>query len=115
ESNADADAVTQLNEAADKAATEAAEKAAAEAADGVAKDPKDFYIAPTADEIRAKTDEVLANCWTEATTASGNDGIERKLQEMRYAIALEQKYSKNDILLGYLNISNFGGRTYGID
>ena len=34
---------------------------------------------------------------------------------MRYAIALEQKYSKNDILLGYLNIANFGGRTYGID
>ena len=59
--------------------------------------------------------EVLANCWTEATTASGNDGIQRKLQEMRYAIALEQKYSKNDILLGYLNIANFGGRTYGID
>ncbi len=58
---------------------------------------------------------MLANCWTEATTASGNEGIERKLQEMRYAIALEQKYSKNDILLGYLNISNFGGRTYGID
>ena len=46
---------------------------------------------------------------------SGNDGIQRKLQEMRYAIALEQKYSKNDILLGYLNIANFGGRTYGID
>jgi membrane peptidoglycan carboxypeptidase len=59
--------------------------------------------------------EVLANCWTQATTASGNEGIERKLQEMRYAIALEQKYSKNDILLGYLNIANFGGRTYGID
>ena len=59
--------------------------------------------------------EVLTNCWTQATTASGNEGIERKLQEMRYAIALEQKYSKNDILLGYLNIANFGGRTYGID
>ena len=34
---------------------------------------------------------------------------------MRYAIALEQKYSKNDILLGYLNIANFGGITYGIE
>ncbi len=34
---------------------------------------------------------------------------------MRYAIALEQKYSKNEILLGYLNIANFGGQTYGID
>lgn len=60
-------------------------------------------------------DEVLANCWTQATTASGNDGIQRKLQEMRYAIALEKKYSKQEILLGYLNIANFGGRTYGID
>ncbi len=54
-------------------------------------------------------------CWTDATTASGAQGIQRKLQEMRYAIALEQKYSKNEILLGYLNIANFGGTTYGID
>ena len=59
--------------------------------------------------------EVLQNCWTDATTASGADGYQRKLQEMRYAISLEQKYSKNDILLGYLNIANFGGMTYGID
>ncbi len=66
-------------------------------------------------ERDAATSEELLNCWTEATTAAGNDGIQRKLQEMRYAIALEQKYSKNDILLGYLNIANFGGQTYGID
>src|SRR6188472_3038771 len=66
-------------------------------------------------ERDAATSEELLNCWTEATTAAGTDGIQRKLQEMRYAIALEQKYSKNDILLGYLNIANFGGRTYGID
>ena len=54
-------------------------------------------------------------CWTEATTAAGVEGYQRKLQEMRYAIALEQKYSKNDILLGYLNIANFGGTNYGIE
>lgn len=59
--------------------------------------------------------QVLANCWTDATNASGAEGYQRKLQEMRYAIALEQKYSKNDILIGYLNIANFGGRTYGIE
>lgn len=59
--------------------------------------------------------EVLQNCWEDAVTADGADGIQRKLQEMRYAIALEKKYSKNDILLGYLNIANFGGTTYGID
>jgi membrane peptidoglycan carboxypeptidase len=66
-------------------------------------------------ERDAATSEELLNCWTEATTAAGTEGIQRKLQEMRYAIALEQKYSKNDILLGYLNIANFGGQTYGID
>lgn len=60
-------------------------------------------------------DEVLRNCWVEATNAVGAEGYERKLQEMRYAIALEQRYSKKDILLGYLNIANFGGTNYGID
>lgn len=60
-------------------------------------------------------EQVLLNCWTDATTASGTEGYTRKLQEMRYAIALEQRYSKNEILLGYLNIANFGGITYGIE
>lgn len=66
-------------------------------------------------EATAKSDDERYACWTDATTAVGNEGIQRKLQEMRYAIALEQKYSKNEILLGYLNIANFGGTTYGID
>lgn len=39
----------------------------------------------------------------------------RKLREMRLAIGLEKKYSKDEILLGYLNIAGFGGRTYGIE
>jgi membrane peptidoglycan carboxypeptidase len=63
----------------------------------------------------AKTEEELNKCWVQATTASGTEGYQRKLQEMRYAIALEQRYSKNDILLGYMNIANFGGTTYGIE
>ena len=54
-------------------------------------------------------------CWLQAAGATGTNGIKRKIQEMRYAIALEQKYSKNEILLGYLNIALFGGNTYGID
>jgi membrane peptidoglycan carboxypeptidase len=57
----------------------------------------------------------LQKCYTSATNANGAAGYERKLQEMRYAIALDQKYSKNQILLGYLNIANFGGVTYGIE
>ncbi|MCU1474013.1 MAG: hypothetical protein JWQ92_2081 [Amnibacterium sp.] len=40
--------------------------------------------------------------------------VGRKLREARLAIALEKKYSKNQILLGYLNIAPFGGRVYGI-
>lgn len=60
-------------------------------------------------------DEVLQECWLNATRASGVEGYERKLQEIRYAVQVEQEYSKNDILLGYLNIANFGGTTYGIE
>ncbi|WP_127476311.1 transglycosylase domain-containing protein [Microbacterium sulfonylureivorans] len=66
-------------------------------------------------EAQAETEEAKLDCWTQATTAVGDEGIQRKLQEMRYAIALEQKYDKEVILLGYLNIANFGGTTYGID
>ncbi len=41
--------------------------------------------------------------------------LERKLKEMKLAIGVEQKYSKKDILNGYLNISHFGGRIYGVE
>ncbi|WP_442544899.1 transglycosylase domain-containing protein [Arthrobacter sp. KN11-1C] len=37
-----------------------------------------------------------------------------KLREMKLAIALEQKYSKDQILAGYLNIVYFGNGAYGI-
>ncbi|SMH44978.1 Membrane carboxypeptidase (penicillin-binding protein) [Rathayibacter oskolensis] len=40
---------------------------------------------------------------------------ERKLKEMRLAIGVEKEYSKDDILLGYLNIALFGGTVYGIE
>ncbi|MGO1802877.1 MAG: transglycosylase domain-containing protein [Microbacteriaceae bacterium] len=57
----------------------------------------------------------IEQCWLDATNATGVDGIERKLQEMRYAIQIEKDYSKNEILLGYLNIASFGGTVYGIE
>lgn len=66
-------------------------------------------------EWDAKSEDEAQACWLKATTASGAEGYQRKIQEMRYAIALEQRYSKNEILLGYLNIANFGGTNYGID
>lgn len=39
----------------------------------------------------------------------------RKLQEIRYAIAVDKKYSKDQILTGYLNIVGLGGRVYGAE
>jgi membrane peptidoglycan carboxypeptidase len=41
--------------------------------------------------------------------------LDRKLKEAKLAISLEKKYSKQDILLAYLNIAPFGGTTYGIE
>lgn len=40
---------------------------------------------------------------------------DRKLQEIRYAVSVEKRYSKNEILVGYMNITNFGDRNYGIE
>ena len=40
--------------------------------------------------------------------------ITRKVTEMQYALAVEKKYSKKDILLGYFNIVGFGGQIYGV-
>lgn len=39
----------------------------------------------------------------------------RKLQEARYAIALEEEYGKDEILTGYLNIAQFGASVYGVE
>ncbi|MCU1529612.1 MAG: hypothetical protein JWP75_3375, partial [Frondihabitans sp.] len=40
--------------------------------------------------------------------------VGRKLQEMKYAIGLEKKYTKDQILLAYLNIAYFGDQAYGV-
>ncbi|GMA94381.1 hypothetical protein GCM10025881_12050 [Pseudolysinimonas kribbensis] len=39
----------------------------------------------------------------------------RKVQEMKLAIGLEKKYSKQEILAAYLNIVGMGGNTYGVE
>jgi membrane peptidoglycan carboxypeptidase len=57
---------------------------------------------------------------TAATTKEEQDAatavsINRKLREARYAIALENKLSKKEILEGYLNIAYFGAGSYGVE
>jgi membrane peptidoglycan carboxypeptidase len=49
-----------------------------------------------------------------AYAAATETSAERKLKEMKLAIGIEQNYSKDQILAGYLNIASFGGRVYGI-
>ena len=40
--------------------------------------------------------------------------LDRKLKEARYALAIERKFSKDEILERYLNIAYFGNGVYGI-
>ncbi|WP_344923387.1 biosynthetic peptidoglycan transglycosylase, partial [Streptosporangium oxazolinicum] len=39
----------------------------------------------------------------------------RKLNELRHAMAVEEKYSKDEILEKYLNIAYFGASAYGVE
>ncbi len=57
---------------------------------------------PNQEERKAK--------YAEATAFS----FDRKLKELKYAIGVEKKYSKDEILAGYLNIAYFGANVYGI-
>ncbi|GIL29490.1 transglycosylase domain-containing protein [Actinocatenispora comari] len=57
-----------------------------------------FTAAKTPEQARAAT----------AQTA------DRKLREMRYALALEKRMSKTEILRRYLNIAAFGHQAYGV-
>ena len=50
----------------------------------------------------------------EERAAATADTPGRKIQEMRYAVALEKQLSKDEILERYLNIAYFGAGAYGI-
>jgi membrane peptidoglycan carboxypeptidase len=56
---------------------------------------------------KARTPQEIA-----AATA---ETYERKVAELRYAIAVEKQYSKNQILEMYLNLANFGDGARGIE
>jgi membrane peptidoglycan carboxypeptidase len=50
------------------------------------------------------------SCYSQVTATTPA----RKLREMRYAIGVEKRYSKPDILQSYLNLVGFGGTVYGV-
>ena len=57
------------------------------------------YLEGDADQVSAATEQTT----------------ERKLREIKYALALEKTQSKDEILTGYLNIAPFGPITYGVE
>ena len=70
------------------------------------------------------TQQYVKQVQIEAAVARGDeDGIqaaqaptyERKIREMRYAIAVEKKFSKDEILQRYLNIAYYGYGAYGVE
>lgn len=63
-------------------------------------------------EAEAKLDEAEREV---AYKEAMRQTADRKLKEMRLAIGIEKKYSKDEILQGYLNIALFGRQVYGIE
>ena len=56
------------------------------------------------------TEEERDEAYRQATATD----FDRKLNEMKLAIGLEKRFTKDEILESYLNIAPFGGNTYGI-
>ena len=51
----------------------------------------------------------------EAAKAATAKNYTRKLQEMKYAVTLEQTLTKDQILAGYLNLVYYGDKAYGVE
>ncbi len=69
---------------------------------------KNIYV-QRAEALPSEEDRAAA--YAEATATS----TERKLKEIKLAIGLEKRFNKEQILEAYLNISGFGGNTYGVE
>ena len=50
-----------------------------------------------------------------ARTAATENSVARKVREMRYSVAVEQRMTKDEILEAYLNISYYGAGAYGVE
>ncbi len=59
---------------------------------------------------------LLESATTPAERKAATDrSVQRKLREARYALSLERKLTKDQILTNYLNIANFGDGAYGVE
>ena len=64
------------------------------------------------EEARKKGDTAGYN---KAQARSGMAGYIRKLRELKYAVTLEERLTKDEILVGYLNLSFYGDNSYGVE
>ncbi len=64
------------------------------------------------EEARKSGDQEAIN---DLYARSGTAGYIRKLRELKYAVTLEQRLTKDEILHGYLNLAYYGDRTYGVE
>ncbi|XVX20847.1 transglycosylase domain-containing protein [Actinomycetota bacterium] len=60
-------------------------------------------------------ENALAEGDQEAAKAAVAKNYTRKLQELKYAVALEEEVSKEQILEGYLNLVYYGDKAYGVE
>ncbi|MBG0829545.1 penicillin-binding protein [Planomonospora sp. ID67723] len=59
---------------------------------------------------------LVENAETEAERDQARaPNLQRKLSELRYALAMERKYTKDEILERYLNIAYFGAGAFGVE
>src|SRR5688572_27576183 len=63
----------------------------------------------SAQDIKDKNERI------EAQKSATEQSYSRKLRELRYAISLEEKFTKDEILERYLNIAYFGAGAYGVE
>jgi membrane peptidoglycan carboxypeptidase len=66
-------------------------------------------------QIQKSTPEATLAAQKAGMAAAQANTLSRKLKEIKLAISLEKKYTKDDVLLAYLNIAGFNGTTYGIE
>ncbi|QGF22844.1 transglycosylase domain-containing protein [Raineyella fluvialis] len=64
---------------------------------------------------RVQIETALANGNEQGVQQAQEKSYGRKVQEMRYAIALEKRLSKDQILERYLNIAYYGDGAYGVE
>jgi membrane peptidoglycan carboxypeptidase len=75
---------------------------------------RNVLVQQAEEQLESGDPEVVAAgeaAYEEATVTT----LPRKLREIKMAIGVEERFEKDEILLAYLNIANYGGRVYGIE